>query len=307
MDIKQLTYFLHVAELGSFTRAEQMLSIAQPAISRQIGSLEKELNKQLFERHGRGVILTEAGRQLLAHAHSILAQLERARRDVTDGPTALTGACNVGIPPSVGALLTLPLVSEFQRLFPQAQLVLYEVLSTYILEWLAQGRIDVGLAYNVPPSPAYDATPVVSEEFYLISPVADHSSGEPIELPELAKYPFIVPSARHVRRFLIEATLSKADIEMRIACEVGSTQAILDLVHAGFGYAILPLSALHNRNRDFSIRPIISPKIETTLSLLTPTRRPLTRLAGRVAEIITDVLPNVVERAATATITSSAF
>jgi LysR family nitrogen assimilation transcriptional regulator len=212
--------------------------------------------------------------------------------------SSLTGPCSVGLPPTVGALLSLPLVREFERLLPHAQLILYEVLSTYILEWLAQGRIELAVVYNATVSAAHDMRPIVSEEFYLVGPAADaKKSTEPIDVRDLASYRFIVPSARHVRRFVIESTLSKSDIEMKVAWEVGSTQAILDLVGGGFGHAILPLSALHNRRAEFSIRPIENPKIEMTLSLLTPTRRPLTRLASSVADLIVDLLPHLMRQA----------
>ena len=79
MDLKQLEYFRHVAELGSFTRAASFLSVVQPALSRQVRQLEVELGQNLFDRNGRGVVLTDAGSRLLEHTRGILMQVGRAR------------------------------------------------------------------------------------------------------------------------------------------------------------------------------------------------------------------------------------
>ena len=82
MDLKQLEYFVHVAEFGSFTLSSRFLRVAQPALSRQVRALEVELRQTLFQRNGRGVTLTEPGKRLLEHARGILQQVERARHDL---------------------------------------------------------------------------------------------------------------------------------------------------------------------------------------------------------------------------------
>ena len=101
MDLKQLEYFVHVAEMGSFTRAAAFLQVAQPALSRQVRTLEVELRQPLLDRNGRGVTLTEAGKRLLAHGRGILQQVERARQDLEDQRGAATGHLAVGLPPSL--------------------------------------------------------------------------------------------------------------------------------------------------------------------------------------------------------------
>ena len=94
MDLKQLEYFVHVAELGSFTRAANRLAVVQSALSRQVRALEVELRQPLFARTGRGVTLTEPGRRLLEHGRGILQQVERARQDIEDR----RGLAGVGTP-----------------------------------------------------------------------------------------------------------------------------------------------------------------------------------------------------------------
>ena len=134
MDLKQLETFVQVAELGSFTRASNALGVAQPALSRQVRLLEVELRQALFERTGRGVVLTEAGKRLLAHGRVILAQVERALQDLEDQRGAASGRLVIGLPPSVSRQLTGPLVAAFRERFPKASLSVVEGLSTYQLE-----------------------------------------------------------------------------------------------------------------------------------------------------------------------------
>src|SRR6202790_2017718 len=102
MDLKQLEYFRHVAELGSFTRAASFLSVVQPALSRQVRQLEVELGQNLFERNGRGVALTDAGARLLEHTRGILLQVSRARQELEDQKSGDSGHFVLGLPPSLG-------------------------------------------------------------------------------------------------------------------------------------------------------------------------------------------------------------
>src|SRR6188768_181286 len=115
MDLKQLEYFVRVAELGSFTRAAAALDIAQPALSRQVRLLEVELRQNLLVRNGRGAVPTEAGKLLLDHGRGILHQVERAREELGRVRGSLAGRVAVGLPPSVAKVLAVPLIREFRR------------------------------------------------------------------------------------------------------------------------------------------------------------------------------------------------
>ena len=109
MDLKQLEYFIRVAELGSFTRAAIELDVAQPALSRQVRLLELELRQTLLVRNGRGAVPTEAGKLLLEHGRGILYQVQRAREDLGRLRGGLAGRVAVGLPSSVARVLTVPL------------------------------------------------------------------------------------------------------------------------------------------------------------------------------------------------------
>ena len=167
MEIRQIKYFLGVAETLNFSKAAVNLNIVQPALSRQVRALEIELRQPLFDRNGRGVTLTPAGARLLAHGRGILQQVERARQDLEEHRGAAAGLVSIGLPPSISRTLTAPLVEAFRTRFPRATLSMVEGLSTYALEWLAQGRVDCAVVYNAVPAAAIELQPVLQERLHL--------------------------------------------------------------------------------------------------------------------------------------------
>lgn len=282
MDLKQLEYFVHVAELGGFTRASAYLRVAQPALSRQIRTLEVELRQTLFERNGRGVTLTEAGKRLLAHGRGILQQVERARQDMEDERGAASGHLAVGLPPSVSRVLTAPLVAAFRGRFPKATLTVVEGLSAYALEWLQIGRIDCAVVYNVTPSPVVDLVPVLDEELYLVSAraAAGPAVGRPVALAALADYELVMPSRPHSIRMLLETALVAEGRRARVGIEIESVPAILDLVQHHGLHGVLTLNGVRSHGHEdvFTVRPISrskgAPRLVTTQWIATSAQRP---------------------------------
>jgi LysR family nitrogen assimilation transcriptional regulator len=309
VDIKQLTFFLHVAECGSLTRAQARLAVTPSILSRQIAALEKELNQRLFERNGRGVVLTEAGRQLLAHAQLIVAQVERARNEVGSANGELAGECRIGLPPTIAGPLTVPLQREFLRQIPNGHLVLYELPSTSVLEWLGQERIDFGFAHEAPKAapyyktpkgaPQYEAVPLLTERLYLVGPATangDQSRPNPVAVRDLAAFPLVVLSTRPSGLPQLKAAIESTSTSLTVALEIGSTKAMVDVVEADMGYAIMTLSSLHGREGAFSIRPIVEPELEITLHTVVSLRHPLTRLAIRAQEIASRLIRELAAR-----------
>lgn len=282
MDLKQLEYFVHVAELGGFTRASAYLRVAQPALSRQIRTLEVELRQTLFERNGRGVTLTEAGKRLLAHGRGILQQVERARQDMEDERGAASGHLAVGLPPSVSRVLTAPLVAAFRGRFPKATLTVVEGLSAYALEWLQIGRIDCAVVYNVTPSPAIDLVPVLDEELYLVLARAPDGPavGRPVALTALADYELVMPSRPHSIRMLLETALVAEGRRAHVGIEIESVPAILDLVQHHGLHGVLTLNGVRSHGHEdvFTVRPITRskglPRLVTTQWIATSAQRP---------------------------------
>jgi len=170
MDLKQLECFVRVAELGSFTKASAMLGISQPVLSRHVRQLEMELKKHLLYRNGRGVTATESGKRLVAHGKGILHQVELAKQELEDAEISPVGKVVVGLPPSIGKLLTVRMVSRFRKQYRKASIGIVEGLTTTMQEWLLLGRLDFAMLYNPTPAPQLEYERVWSEDLYLISP-----------------------------------------------------------------------------------------------------------------------------------------
>ncbi len=271
MDLKQLEYFVQVAELGGFTRAAAVLHVAQPALSRQVRLLEVELRQPLLLRNGRGATLTEAGQRLLEHARGILLQVQRARLDLEAQRGAATGRITLALPPTVGRRLTTPLVAAFRERFPGAQLSVVETLSAYALEWLASGRVDCAVVYNVTPSPLIDLQPVLDEPLYLVSRrkvAAQRLIGPAVSFEQLAKCELVIPSRPHSIRMLLEAAMAAAGVRARVALEIESVAAMLELAAQGQMHAVLSLNALRGSEHEARLqaRPIGNAKGRPGLS-----------------------------------------
>jgi len=295
MNLRQLDYFVHVAELGSFSKAALVLGIAQPALSRQVRLLETDLRETLLLRNGRGVVLTEAGQRLYDHGVAILQSVAAARDEMGASRDEPVGRITIGLPPTVGRQLSLPLVEAFRRELPRARLAIVEGLSLHIVEWIATGRVDLGLMYNPEPYPALEITPLVKESLCLVSPLAQPGKG-PLPLRDLCRYPLILPERGHTVRRLLEAQATLAGLPLQVEWEVSSIAAIIDLVAAGYGHAVLHESAVAASGRAgaLEVRPLAEPRIDTVLCLARSAHRratPLARHAARLLTALADQLP----------------
>ena len=295
MDLKQLEYFVRVAELGSFTRASIALDIAQPALSRQIRLLEVELRQNLLTRNGRGALPTEAGNLLLKHGRGILHQVELAREELGAVRGALAGRVSIGLPPSLSRLITVPLMRVFKQQLPQAHLTLTEGFSVPMLEGLRVGNLDIAVLYNAEHSPDVEMTTLQTEELVLISQKTGHkkaSRQQTVTLAEVADLALILPSRPNAFRILIESEMNAIGRKPQITLEVDGLNAILSLVKEGMGHAVLPSYTLSNFDdrTPFTVRRITQPRIMSQLMLLRAARRPSTETQKIAAELVKSVL-----------------
>jgi LysR family transcriptional regulator, nitrogen assimilation regulatory protein len=295
MDLKQLEYFRHVAELGSFTRAAAFLSVVQPALSRQVRQLEVELGQNLFDRNGRGVVLTDAGTRLLEHTRGILMQVGRARQELEDQRNGDSGHFVLGLPPSLGRSVTVPLVMAFGRQLPNASLATVEGLSAYMLEWLNIGRVDCALVYNAPESATVELQPLLDDQLFLVAPLKTttaRKTRKSIMLAELADFPLIIPSRPHSIRMSVENALASVDRKIRVAHEIECIPAVIDLVRQGHGFGVLPLNAVKSTPwaAQVQIKPILSPTLTTSLAVAVSAHRPKSPLMRKAVEVIRDIV-----------------
>jgi len=295
MDLKQLEYFVRVAELGSFTRAAQALNIAQPALSRQVRLLEVELRQNLLVRNGRGATPTHAGQLLLEHGRGILHQVERAREELGRVRSGLTGRVALGMPPSVARVITVPLTRAFRTKMPEAQLSISEGLSSAMQENLQNGRLDIALLYNPSQIPGIEHSPLVKEELLWVQPRPPGLQEDPppaaIPLKEVARLPLVIPTRPNAIRMHVESEMAAIGCRPLIALEIDGVSAILDLVADGAGYAILSRNAVLRSVRPsaFSVRPISGPALTIQLNTAVSSLRPTTLTQQATLALITEV------------------
>jgi DNA-binding transcriptional LysR family regulator len=248
MELRQLGYFLAIAEERNFTRAAQRIPIAQPAISQQIRRLESELGEELFLRDRRGIRLTAAGEALLPHARAMLADAENARTAMT----ALRGLHTGRL--AFGFVLPLPgqhlagLLGEFHRRYPGIELSLLEDETDALLAALTTGQLDaalIGLGRYDRPPPDVESATIVREPVVVAvhpqHPLADQGS---IPLHALRSEPMIAFTAASKQRTTLEAACQAAGFAPRIVAETSDLGVIIRLIHQQLGVAVLPESAL---------------------------------------------------------------
>lgn len=299
MDLKQLRYFQQVAQQGSYTRAADILCVAQPVLSRQIRLLETELRQNLLNRHGRGVSLTEPGRILLEHCGVILQQIEMIQEDLSLNSGKLSGHITLGLPPTIAKLLSLPIIREFRQHLPDAQLRITEGLSAQLQDRLQQGKIDMALLYNPAYSADVETQLLYEERLYLMAPKNDHllNADTPINAEHLAALPLILPSVPNTFRLLVEQEMARHNLMPNIVMEIDSVETMLQLVAEGMGYSILSKYSIDLMNYKESIQviPIESPQFVSRLFLATSAKHALTRTQKEVDKILKRVCLNLVE------------
>ena len=293
MNLKQLEYFVRIAELGSFSKAAMVLDIAQPALSRHVRLLETELKTVLLARNGRGVILTEQGKRLYEHSIAILQLVSSVQEDIKINRDVPSGRIVIGLPPSFSRWCTRSLVEEFERKLPQAQLSIVEGLSAHLAEWITTGRADLAILLSPEPNPALEIQPVVSESVCLVG-TADNMKfcKNGIALSELENLPLILPARTHAIRTLIETQSALLGIKLQVAWEISSVASILDLVRAGYGYALLPglTVAVSGIAEHFVLSPVVTPTLTCTMCLVTSALKQPTRLNLHVMRLLRELI-----------------
>ena len=297
MDLKQLEYFVRVAELGSFTRASQVLDVAQPALSRQVRLLEVELRNNLLKRNGRGVTMTESGELLLKHGRAILHQVARAQEELASTRGGLAGRVALGMPPSIARAYAVPLLRVFRQRFPDAQLSISEGLTVAMQEALLQGRLDIAVLYNLRNADGLEAQPLMQEDLVLVRPnPSPHKAStkplKPLPMHELATLPLVIPGRPNAMRMQIEASLAELGLTPMIAQEVDGVPAILELVAEGLGFAVLTRHAVSSsvKPSSFLVQEIGQPCMQVMAWRAISALRPITRTQQATLDLLEELV-----------------
>ncbi|MBR0648350.1 LysR family transcriptional regulator [Roseomonas terrae] len=242
MQLHQLRYFVHVAELGSFSRAASRLNVTQPALSRQVSLLEQELGVRLLHRDGRGVSLTGSGATLLEHATDLLDRIRDARQAVAASDAVIEGSVRIGLPPGLAPTLLPQTLLRSRRDHPRLAIVTVEATEGAILEeWLLAGRIDMALLdAPKPASRRIQSGPLLRQGLCLVGRTG-HETGL---LRALATMPLILPPATSPVRQAVEAVARAAALTLNIAWEIDSDLMAKQMLLRDAGVAFLPRDAV---------------------------------------------------------------
>ncbi len=283
IELRQLRYFVTVAEELHFGRAARRLHMTQPPLSQTIMALEEMLGAPLFERNRRGVALTAAGEALLPEARRLLEQSAGLAELVQRAATGASGRLSLAFVSSADYSVLPPTLRAYRAEFPQVEITLKEATSDLQLEDLLEGRVDAGLL--IPPLPDrarqdLDYLPVLREPLVLAAPANLPALSPPqgrggkhagtADLRKLAGIPLII-FPRHISPGLYDAILSvfrEAGITPEVGQEAIQMQTIVSLVSAGMGLALVPQSVSNLRRPGVEYLPLVqnTPLVETGLA-----------------------------------------
>jgi DNA-binding transcriptional LysR family regulator len=291
LERRQLHYFLAIAEAGSLTRAASRLNVAQPSLSATVRGLEAELGAALFERHGRGVRLTEAGQALVLPARRILRSFSLAsgavRAAAGSGYGRLTIVANTlwAVEPLV------ELVGEFRRLHPAAQLVVTDPAHRAdVLDQVRAGDADLGLVDGAAPTGQLSSRVLVRHELLAVLPPGTATTGVRVPVLDLLPHGLICTPPGTAMRTLLEEQLEAVGAPTEVTVETAHVATVVPLVLARAGVAVLPRGmALEAARQGAAVAPL-EPPAHAGVSLVWRTDR-LGQLAEQLLLLAAELFP----------------
>lgn len=245
MEFHQLRYVCAIAETGSFSRAAERCKIAQPSLSQQILKLEKDLGAKLFDRLGRSIRITEAGRAFLPYARSILEHMESARSSVADKKADVRGSVAVGAIPTIAPYLMPGYATAFAKKYPDAKLRIVEETTPNLVEGLRDMSLDLAILALPLRHKDLELFPIRTEPLFAALPKDDpRAAAESLALKSLRGESFVMLRDGHCFRDLSLTACTHARITPNIAFESDQFSSVLGMVAAGVGISLVPEMAI---------------------------------------------------------------
>lgn len=290
MELRQLRYFLAIAEHGSFSKAASTVYVAQSALSHQLAQLEEELGQSLFHRLPRGVEMTPAGRAFHPHALSILRQVEDARHSVSQAEGEIVGKVIFGIPHSVSQALALPLLKAVRAALPRVELELTEELTGNLTPQLRTGLIHLAVLFDDGQLDEFRSQALLEESLVLISPAdAPDAPSGPISLRDALHLPLILPASPHGVRPIIEAAAKQASLAApNVIADISSISILRTSLLAGLGHTLLPPMPMQHELDSGALRatPITPETLTRRLMLCASRQIPASAATLAVASVL---------------------
>lgn len=276
MNFEDLSAFVAVAKLRSFSKAAVQLRVAQSSLSKRVQRLEHKFGVALLKRLSRGVDLTEAGAILARQAEHLMEELDAVERDVCAQLSVPTGEVRIALPPATGHLLAPLIIAQCRSNFPLIRPLIREGTAADIHEWLSMGDVDIALMYDPECGPEFKIEPFLSEPLLLIAPDSDAVTGKAIQykksysIKELADLPLCMPGRPHSIRVLVERLCGKYGVKPRIEFEVNGISSSKGLIEKGMAVAIFGYAGFKEEIDSGKLRaiPFASPLMNRKLCIV---------------------------------------
>lgn len=234
MELRHIRYFVRAAELLHFTQAAESLFVTQPTLSGHMQQLEQEVGQPLFDRVGRNVRLTEAGRIFLEHAQTILRELEVGIARMDDLRGLSTGSIRLGALMTFGPELLPAWISSFHKSYPKIHIVLTTGTSDYLDEGLRAGAIDLALSIIPSPSDNIESEVLFSQQIHVaLAKTHPLASRKEIDMETLESIPLALVTRRWYARRIYDAFFATHGIKPEIVIEVDDLQALVGIISEG--------------------------------------------------------------------------
>jgi LysR family nitrogen assimilation transcriptional regulator len=296
MNLRQLRYFLSIAELRSFTRAAEVLHIAQPALSRQVRMIEDELGSPLFIRFDRGVTLTETGELLRNRASELVRQFDQLRNDIIACADEPRGELTAGMPPSMREMITGPLVDAYCRRYPHVSLHIQEGISVDLSKLIHDGKLDCAVIVILSAQPFARIEPFLKEQLFLVGPRnASLELNTPVSLEHVSSKPMFLTSRPNSLRLVLENALGHSHLPLTLVADGNSTEMMVELVACGLAYSVLPYCAAWSalRQGKLSAAPISDLWIDW--GFISPSHRGLSIAGQKLKGLLFDLATKRIE------------
>lgn len=252
IELRQLKYFLAVSKELHFTKAAEKLNISQPSLSQQIRALEHELGMPLFDRIGKKISLTKAGKILLLHTKTIFREIEQARSAIQDLNGLQHGSLTIGSLLTVVNYLLPPAILNFNKLYPNIELSVLGLRTGDIREKLLQNELDIGITFLPVQDKEIVSIPLYKSELTLVVPTG-HTLTERshISIVELQDYPLILLPKNFFLTELITSHCQQFDFTPKPILEISTMESLIQMVSKGMGITVLPkpyIDFLQNTN-----------------------------------------------------------
>jgi LysR family transcriptional regulator, nitrogen assimilation regulatory protein len=288
VEFRQIRYFCAVAAHRSFSKASAKLHIAQPALSRQIHTLEDELGVALFVRTVRGVEVTEAGRKLQEMGEFLLRYVGEIKPSLAQTASEPSGNVILGLPPSLAFLLAPQLVSEARERYPLLRLRIIEGLSVFLTDWLELGRIDLAVLTDQGPINGIERREITGEDMVFVgAPSLLRPVPRAMKLSEITRFPIMVT---HGFRSVLEPWLVSENVEPHYEMELDSIPILKEMLVRGTYCSVVPYSMVADEAQAGRIVavPFRDPPITRRIVAAFAARRPMSVTMSAVLDLVQD-------------------